>query len=77
MRDAYGDLVLSNAIPYNVAFKECVVARQPLDRSACIAWFSECGLAKYKVPDRIELVEEIPVLSTYQKPDLEMLRSLL
>ncbi len=30
MRDAYGDLVLSNAIPYNVAFKECVVARQPL-----------------------------------------------
>jgi chromosome partitioning protein len=30
MRDAYGDLVLENAIPFNVAFKECIVARRPL-----------------------------------------------
>ena len=30
MREAYGDLVLENPVPYNVAFKECVVARQPL-----------------------------------------------
>jgi chromosome partitioning protein len=30
LRESYGDLVLSNAVPYNVAFKECVVARKPL-----------------------------------------------
>ena len=30
LRDSYGDLVLENSVPYNVAFKECVVARQPL-----------------------------------------------
>jgi chromosome partitioning protein len=30
MREAYGELVLENAVPYNVAFKECVVARKPL-----------------------------------------------
>ena len=30
MRDAYGDLILENAIPHNTAFKECAVARQPL-----------------------------------------------
>jgi chromosome partitioning protein len=30
LRESYGDLVLENPVPYNVAFKECVVARQPL-----------------------------------------------
>ena len=30
LRESYGDLVLENVVPYNVAFKECVVARQPL-----------------------------------------------
>jgi chromosome partitioning protein len=30
LRDAYGDLVLENPVPFNVAFKECVVARKPL-----------------------------------------------
>jgi chromosome partitioning protein len=30
LRDAYGDLVFQNAIPFNVAFKECVIARKPL-----------------------------------------------
>jgi chromosome partitioning protein len=30
LRESYGDLVLENSVPYNVAFKECVVARQPL-----------------------------------------------
>ena len=30
LRETYGDLVLSNPVPYNVAFKECVVARKPL-----------------------------------------------
>lgn len=30
LRETYGELVLSNAVPYNVAFKECVLARKPL-----------------------------------------------
>lgn len=30
LREAYGELVLENAVPFNVAFKECVVARKPL-----------------------------------------------
>jgi cellulose biosynthesis protein BcsQ len=30
LRETYGDLVLTGAVPYNVAFKECVVARKPL-----------------------------------------------
>ena len=30
VRETYGNLVLENAVPYNVAFKECVVARKPL-----------------------------------------------
>jgi chromosome partitioning protein len=30
LHDSYGDLLFSNPVPYNVAFKECVVARQPL-----------------------------------------------
>ncbi len=30
LRETYGDLVLSSPVPYNVAFKECVVARKPL-----------------------------------------------
>jgi chromosome partitioning protein len=30
LRETYGDLVLANPVPFNVAFKECVVARKPL-----------------------------------------------
>jgi chromosome partitioning protein len=30
LRETYGDLVLSAAVPYNVAFKECMVVRKPL-----------------------------------------------
>ena len=30
LREAYGDLVLESPVPFNVAFKECVVARKPL-----------------------------------------------
>lgn len=30
MREAYGELVLSSPVPFNVAFKECILARKPL-----------------------------------------------
>jgi chromosome partitioning protein len=30
LHDAYGDLVMGSAVPYNVAFKEVALARKPL-----------------------------------------------
>jgi acyl-CoA synthetase (AMP-forming)/AMP-acid ligase II len=54
-----------------------VVSRVPLSRERCVEWFAQHGVAKYKVPDRIERLDAIPVLSTYQKPDLDALRALL
>lgn len=30
MREAYGDLLMQSAIPFNVVFKECIMARRPL-----------------------------------------------
>jgi len=54
-----------------------IVSRTAFTRERCARWFAEHGVAKYKVPDRIERVDAIPVLSTYQKPDLEALRALL
>jgi acyl-CoA synthetase (AMP-forming)/AMP-acid ligase II len=54
-----------------------VVSDTPLDRHACVDWFAEYGLAKYKVPDKVVNVEEIPVLASFQKPDRNTLRERL
>jgi cyclohexanecarboxylate-CoA ligase len=54
-----------------------IVSRSPLTRERCVEWFAQHGVAKYKVPDRIERLDAIPVLATYQKPDLVALRALL
>ena len=54
-----------------------VVAAEPFDRAICAQWFAEHGVAKYKVPDRIEKLSAIPVLASYQKPDLQALRNLI
>lgn len=54
-----------------------VVAAEPFDRASCVQWFAEHGVAKYKVPDRIERLGAIPVLASYQKPDLQALRDLI
>lgn len=54
-----------------------VVSSEPFDRPRCVAWFAEHGVAKYKVPDRILMLDEIPVLSSYQKPDVNALRALI
>ena len=54
-----------------------VVTSEPFDRTRCAQWFAEHGVAKYKVPDRVEILSEIPVLATYQKPDLQALRELI
>ena len=54
-----------------------VVSDTALDRDECVRWFAEVGVAKYKVPDRVVRLDEMPVLSTYQKPDVGALRDLL
>jgi cyclohexanecarboxylate-CoA ligase len=54
-----------------------VVADEPVDRQWCVDWFAEYGLAKHKVPDRVVVVDAIPVLATFQKPDRNALRALL
>jgi chromosome partitioning protein len=41
LRDAYGDLVMGEAIPYNVAFKEVALVRKPLSH-----WKPKGGPAK-------------------------------
>jgi acyl-CoA synthetase (AMP-forming)/AMP-acid ligase II len=51
-----------------------VVADEAIDRQRCVEWFAEYGLAKYKVPDRVIVVDSIPVLATFQKPDRNALR---
>ncbi len=54
-----------------------VVSDEPLDRAACVDWFAAYGLAKYKVPDLVVVVDEIPVLASFQKPDRNALRERL
>ncbi|OJZ76161.1 hypothetical protein BRW65_01665 [Mycobacterium paraffinicum] len=54
-----------------------IVTAEHFDRSRCVEWFAEHGVAKYKVPDRIVTLDEIPVLSSYQKPDINALRALI
>jgi acyl-CoA synthetase (AMP-forming)/AMP-acid ligase II len=54
-----------------------VVSDEPIDRDACRRWFTEYGLAKYKVPDTVVVVDSIPVLATFQKPDRAALRDRL
>ncbi len=51
-----------------------VVSAEPFDRPRCVDWFAEHGVAKYKVPERIFVLDAIPVLSSYQKPDLGAMR---
>ncbi len=46
----------------------------PLDRASWVEWFATVGVARYKVPDRVVVVDEIPVLPTFQKPDRDELR---
>jgi acyl-CoA synthetase (AMP-forming)/AMP-acid ligase II len=54
-----------------------VVSEAPLDRQACVDWFAEYGLAKYKAPDKVVNVDDIPVLPSFQKPDRNALRERL
>jgi cyclohexanecarboxylate-CoA ligase len=53
-----------------------VVAAPDFDLDACRAWFTEQGVAKFKTPERVVVVEAFPVLSS-GKPDRAALRARL
>ena len=48
----------------------------PFDVALARSWFAERGLARYKVPERIEIVDALPLLAS-GKPDKARLRTLL
>ncbi len=56
-----------------VAFVE---TSAPFDLDACRAWFAQQGIAKFKTPERVVVLERIPLLAT-GKPDREALKRLL
>lgn len=53
-----------------------VVLGQPFDLETCRAWFEEQGVAKFKTPERVVPLDEIPMLPA-GKPDKAALRELL
>jgi chromosome partitioning protein len=57
LRDAYGDLVMANPVPWNAAFKECVVARQPLSH-----WKPKTAAAKAIDAVATEILERVAKL---------------
>jgi non-ribosomal peptide synthetase component E (peptide arylation enzyme) len=50
-----------------------VVAPTGFDLEQCRAWFAERGIAKFKTPERVTVVDAIPLLPT-GKPDRAALR---
>ena len=53
-----------------------VAASGPFDLEACRAWFAERGVARFKTPERVLVVDTIPLLAS-GKPDRVALRTLL
>jgi cyclohexanecarboxylate-CoA ligase len=50
-----------------------VVATAPIDLAECRRWFAERGLAKFKTPERIEQLDQLPLLGS-GKPDRALLQ---
>jgi cyclohexanecarboxylate-CoA ligase len=46
----------------------CVIARAPFDVQACQDWFSARGVARFKTPERVVMVDALPLLGL-GKPD--------
>ena len=55
------------------AFVVCVPGAD-FDLDACSAWFETRGVTKYKWPERLVQLDEMPVLPTSGKPDRAVLR---
>ena len=53
-----------------------VVAPGGFDLNACTAWFEEQGIARFKTPERVVVVESLPVLAS-GKPDRTAIRSMV
>jgi cyclohexanecarboxylate-CoA ligase len=51
-----------------------VVATSPFDLEECRKWFAGRGLAKFKTPERVERLDELPLLGS-GKPDRAALRT--
>ncbi|MTD40731.1 (2,3-dihydroxybenzoyl)adenylate synthase [Erwinia sp. CPCC 100877] len=58
--------------------KSCafIVAREPVRPVALRRWLRELGVADYKLPDKVEIVDELP-LTPVGKPDKKRLRQLI
>jgi cyclohexanecarboxylate-CoA ligase len=50
-----------------------VVATEPFDLPECLRWFSSRGMAKFKTPERVERLDELPLLGS-GKPDRAQLQ---
>jgi cyclohexanecarboxylate-CoA ligase len=53
-----------------------VVASAPFDLDQCRAWFAERGVARFKTPERVIVVDDLPLLAS-GKPDRQAARRLL
>ena len=82
--EAHPDVAAAVAVGYPdelLGERVCAfVVRDPratatLDVEWCRSWFSERGVAKYKTPERVEVLDAFPVLAS-GKPDRGALRSL-
>ena len=76
--EAHPDVAQAVAVGYPDALvgeRVCafVVTRAPFDLAACRAWFERAGVARFKTPERVVRVDELPLLSA-GKPDRGALR---
>ena len=76
--EAHPDVAQAVAVGYPdplVGERVCafVVARAPFDLATCRAWFEREGVARFKTPERVVRIDELPLLSA-GKPDRAALR---
>jgi cyclohexanecarboxylate-CoA ligase len=77
--EQHPDVVQAVAVGYSDARygeRVCafVVARRPFDLGACRAWFEHEGVARFKTPERVVTLDELPLLSA-GKADRAALRA--
>ncbi|HEV2311237.1 MAG TPA: cyclohexanecarboxylate-CoA ligase, partial [Acidimicrobiia bacterium] len=66
--EAHPDVAQAVAVGYPdplVGERVCafVVARAPFDLATCRAWFEHAGVARFKTPERVVHIDELPLLS--------------
>ena len=54
----------------------CVIARGPFDVDECRDWFAARGVARFKTPERVVMVDALPLLSL-GKPDRKAVAALV